>query len=100
MGHEDSLLLELTCSPCLRWVKDSDQILVVDERINTPTVLQGVEAAVWDWLMLGYNLPDVSELLAVLCNESQVLAETRLFGLLQGWLKSGWLNWQENKEHG
>jgi hypothetical protein len=100
MGHEGSSLLGLTCRPCVRWVKDSNQILIVDEQVNTPTVLRGVEAAVWDWLMLGYNLPDVTELLAVLCNESQSLAETRLCGLLQGWLKSGLLNRQDNKEHG
>ena len=100
MGHEDSSLLGLTCPPCVRWVKDSNQILIVDERVNTPTVLRDVEAAVWDWLMLGYNIPDVTELLAVLCNESPSLAETRLSGLLQGWLKSGLINWQDNKEHG
>jgi hypothetical protein len=100
MGHEDSSLLGLTCPPCLHWVKDSNQILIVDERVNTPTVLRDVEAAVWDWLMLGYNLADVTGLLAELCHESLSLAETRLFGLLQGWLKSGWLNWQDNKQHG
>jgi hypothetical protein len=100
MRHEDSALLILTCPPCLHWVKDSNQVLVVDERLNTATVLQGVEAAVWDWLMLGYNLADVTGLLAGLCHESQGLAETRLLGLLQGWLQSGWLNWQDHQQHG
>lgn len=90
---------QLTCCASLRWVKDSNQVLIVDDRLNTSITLYGVESTVWDWLMLGYNLSDLIDLLSVLCHESHAQAETWLVGLLQGWVKSGLINWQ-GQEHG
>jgi hypothetical protein len=89
----------LTCSPSLQWVKDSTQVLIVDDQENRITVLEGIESSVWDWMMLGYKSSDLITFLAVLCDETKSLAETRLAGILQGWIKTGLVGWQEEK-HG
>jgi hypothetical protein len=56
----------LTCPPSVRWVKDADQILVVNERRGTSVALRGAEAAIWDWLTLRYPYPTLVNLLAAL----------------------------------
>lgn len=73
----------------LYWVKDRDQILVVDEQDQQVHPLHSVEAAVWSWLALSYPYPKIVELLAAMLQISSLETEQRLGVIFQNWQKTG-----------
>jgi hypothetical protein len=80
-----------TCPEQIRWVKDSHQIILVDERQGKAFVLHGVEAAIWGWLSLRYAYPRLVKFVAVLLAVSATEAEQTLRATLQKWHAQGWL---------
>jgi hypothetical protein len=84
----DKQTVILACPTSIRWVKDADQILVVEERRGRLVVLRGAEAAVWDWLTLRYSYPQLVNLLAALQAIPGDEAESLLIEMLSAWQSS------------
>ncbi|HEX3049672.1 MAG TPA: hypothetical protein VHP83_03375 [Aggregatilineaceae bacterium] len=81
----------LTCPDQLRWVHDAQWIWIVDPRTGTTHCLDGIEAAVWGWMMLGYSYPRLVALLGPLLNLERLEAQQHLNTLLQTWISAGLL---------
>jgi hypothetical protein len=69
----------------LYWVKDRDQILIVDEEDQEIYTLQNVEAALWVWLTLGYSYPKIVELSAKMVGLPSMEMEQRLRVIFLRW---------------
>ncbi|NWJ47021.1 MAG: hypothetical protein HXX08_14255 [Chloroflexi bacterium] len=79
----------------IQWVQDSEEVLVVNEQCNESHSLRGVEAAVWNCLVLGYSYADLLELLANLLDLPKSEAATNLNGWLEKWQRVSLLQKQE-----
>jgi hypothetical protein len=73
----------------LIWVKDREQIIIIDEQSQEIYALYHVEAAVWSWLTLAYSYPRIVELLAAMLGIPCPEAEHRLQIMVQNWQKAG-----------
>ena len=83
--------LVYACPDSIYWVKDSTRIIVVDEQSRQVQLLTGVETAVWDWLMLGYDYSRLAGLTAVLLDIPLTQAKQHLHHQLQAWQQRGLL---------
>ena len=83
--------ITLTCPPHIHWVKDSGQILVVNEKKGAARILRGFEAAVWDYLMLGYSFPRLTATLGMLLDIPAREMEQKLAACLRNWQAGGLL---------
>lgn len=81
----------LTGSKGVYWVKDSAQVVVVDESSGKIFLLRGKEAALWSWLSLSYPYPKLAAMMSVLLGVSNAEAEQELETILQAWLSVGLL---------
>lgn len=73
------------------WVRDGGCVQVVDETRGANHTLTGVEAAVWDGLMLGYRDARLTAWLAGLLSLSTADAAAALTTTLQTWAQAGLL---------
>ena len=73
----------------LYWVRDREQIVIVDEQTQEIHTLIGVEAAVWTWLTFGHPYTKIVELLAATLELPMVETEQRLHVIFQTWKKAG-----------
>jgi hypothetical protein len=94
MSKSDSSIT-LSCPPAIHWVKDSGQIVVVDEKKPATWILQGFEAAVWDYLMLGYSFPKLTATLRTLLNVPIQEAEDKIAACIRNWQAGGLLDASE-----
>jgi hypothetical protein len=83
------------CPANIQWVRDAQQILLVDERSGQVHALQGVDAAIWSWLALAYPYPKVIGFLSLLLGVPVGEAEQRLATILQAWREAGLLDAEE-----
>ncbi|MEO8355190.1 MAG: hypothetical protein ABI621_04700 [Chloroflexota bacterium] len=73
----------------LYWVRDREQILIVDEQSQEIYALQHVEAAVWTWLALAYSYAKIVELSTAMLGVPSAEAEQRLQVIFQNWQNTG-----------
>ncbi len=80
-----------TCRPApgVVWTADAAQTLLVDRDAGLSWTLEGVEAAVWQWLAAGNSYERTLRLLGALLSLSREEAGRRLDAILQGWLDAG-----------
>lgn len=76
----------------LYWVKDQDQIFIIDEHSQEIYRMHHLEALVWTWLTLAYSYSKIVELLTALLVISSAEAEQRLRIIFQTWKNAGILN--------
>jgi hypothetical protein len=57
----------------IAWAQDKTCVWLVNEAENSVCALSGLEAAIWNWINLGYAYP------------------RELTGILHQWLAQGWL---------
>lgn len=86
------------CPPHIRWAYDAACILVVNEQTRQAHMLVAEEAAIWDWLMLGYSYAQLIQFIAASSDLPTVQAENHLRQQLQTWQESGLL--QKVAHHG
>ncbi|MBN1936022.1 MAG: hypothetical protein JW934_15240 [Anaerolineae bacterium] len=60
----DDKTIVYLCAPDIEWVRDKDQTILVDKRGQSWS-LEGIEAAAWDWLVLGYSYKDMVRFMRV-----------------------------------
>ena len=101
VGHESRIThhaLRFTsycCAPDIEWVQDASQVLLVDAARGRSWPLQGVEAAIWDWLSLGYRYEQIARFVSLALGTSMDEAERALCAVLRGWAGAGILQASE-----
>jgi hypothetical protein len=83
--------ITLTYPSTIHWVKDSGQIVVVDEKKSSTWILHGFDAAVWDYLMLGYSYPKLIETLYTLLDVPIQEVEEKVAVCIRTWQAGGLL---------
>ena len=88
------------CSPdAVDWVKDLDQVLIIDRRRRVSYLLRDEEAVVWGWLASAYSYSKIVRMLESLIAVSSSQAEDHLRGFIQKWCLADLLK-LESGEHG
>ena len=83
---------EVLISPdSVSWIKDREQIIVMDEQRQEVFVLLGVEAVVWSYLVLTYPYSKIVRSLTLMLEVSSEEAEKRLWTIFQKWIRAGLL---------
>lgn len=80
-----------TCPTHLYWADTPPFIHLVDESRQQTYQLDGPEAVIWQWVMLGFRYSRLLPLVAALLHLPQSTAEHQLRGLLAHWHAAGWL---------
>ena len=80
-----------SCPACVRWVRDTDQVVLVDEQRHCSQVLRGDEAMLWDWLALGYSYGTLLRQSAAVWETPEQEAACILAEYLASWHQHGWL---------
>lgn len=88
VGIHDALIVPDSIS----WVKDREQIIVLDEQRQEMFVLRGIEISVWGWLVLTYPYEKIVRSLTAMLEVSSEEAEQCLWTIFQKWLTAGILN--------
>lgn len=79
------------CAPTVCWVKDTDQTILVEEQSGHSWSLRGLEAVVWDLVVLKYPAGRIVEFLAALLDKPLEVAREELRSILQRWEEIGLL---------
>jgi hypothetical protein len=90
MSQSDSSIT-LTFPATIHWVKDSGQIIVVDEKKSGTWILHGFEAVIWDYLMLGCSYHKLMETISTLLDLPVQEAEEKVVTCIRTWKASGLL---------
>lgn len=88
------------CSPTIDWVKDAGLTLLVRADDRRAWSLYGVEAAIWDLLVLSYPFHKVVHLLSILLACTTGEAEEILATTLEEWETKGIVNAVEESKGG
>jgi hypothetical protein len=75
----------------IAWAQDKTCVWLVNEAENSVCALSGLEAAIWNWINLGYAYPRLVEMTAAYRAGSSAGAKRELTGILHQWLAQGWL---------
>jgi hypothetical protein len=86
------------CHTSIRWVRDSDRILLVDTRNQHVFQLAGEEAALWGWFSSGLTGSAVVPLLAELTGLPPADADARCREVLAQWRECGLLADRESPD--
>ena len=81
-----------TVSPHISWVVDRMKTILVHESTGKVSILQGIQAAVWSWLNLGYPYPILLEFIACLSKVSPSVAQVELDQMLIEWQGLGFVD--------
>lgn len=77
------------CRSNIVWVRDGHGLVLVGQEDGRACTLDGVEAAIWEWLALGHCHEGIIRLLEALLGASSEEARCVLSGTLQNWHGAG-----------
>ena len=89
---KDGLHAVLISTKPLMWVRDREQILVLDEQRREIHILQGAEAVVWLWLTQVYSYPRILGLLTTMLDLPFDQTEELLRAIFQNWRRTSLLD--------
>jgi len=78
-----------TCAPSIIWVRDADQMLLVDQETKQSWSLRGVSAVIWDLLAVGYSHQRIVPLLSLIISLPIEEVEQSFTKVLEKWLDEG-----------
>lgn len=90
--HTKSLAVEgvaYCCAPHVVWARDVERVILVDSQDGRSWALDGIEAAVWDWLATGYPYERVVHFVALTRKTLESEAGARLDSILRRWCDAG-----------
>ena len=87
------------CRPAIVWVREAGFTRVLDTERGLGWSLIGREAAVWDWLVLGYDVGRLTTFLAALLPAPRPEAERCLQAILAEWRAVGLLEVEGDRGH-
>ena len=77
------------CAPHIVWIRDADRVILVDPDNERSWLLHGIEAAIWDWLTVGYEYERIVGLLSLILQSSEDEAGATLTDALRRWCHAG-----------
>jgi len=77
------------CSPGIAWVKDADASILVEEESGRAWRLSGLKAAVWDWLVEGYEGARIARFVALARGIPHAEAWLFLETVVEEWAEAG-----------
>jgi hypothetical protein len=83
------VLDEFCCAPEVAWVRDADRVLVLEPATGRSWSLRGIEAALWDWLAIGYPYAKLVHLMSLALDSPRGAAEEQALELLHRWHDEG-----------
>jgi hypothetical protein len=96
----DNQWLTYGCAPAITWLRDADQILLIDAEREQFWSLRGVEAAIWDLMILAYPYEKTVHLLSLLLRNSTDEAEKVFLTTLDSWHYAGIIQVVEENKRG
>ena len=88
------------CVPSVNWLRDRDAIRLVDAGSARSWAFHGTDAIVWDLIATGYQLPQVSRMLAVIRSVSPLEAAALVSDMLRNWETQGLVAVSPGENHG
>lgn len=82
------------CAPDFVWVRDAERVIVVDSEGGRSWSLDGIEAAIWDWLAMGYSYPKIVGFVSLILKRSQDETGAVLQDTLRRWYRAGLVQWE------
>ena len=79
----------------LRWINDQDRIIIVDERSGLSHELDGLQAAIWDWLTFSPSHLQLVSYLVALSALPEDEAESMLKKIIEDWHQDNLLIMEE-----
>ena len=79
------------CVPTVAWVRELDHTRLLDLERRKSWRLDGLEASVWDLLVLGYAHRQVLAFLVAFLGITAEQSQARLLAMLGGWHEAGLL---------
>jgi hypothetical protein len=79
-------------TPTVVWLRDGNQVFLVDEERQTSSTLRGTEATIWDLVVLAYPYPNIVAFLSLLLHVSADEARIHLMAILGQWQAEGLVN--------
>ena len=80
---------EFSCAPGIVWVRDADRVLLANPAMGKSWSLGETEAALWDWLAMGYTYTEVVRLMSLALRISQSEAGETTRDVLLRWHGEG-----------
>ena len=87
IGHQDGVTYG--CRPSIVWTREQERTLLIDRETGASWTIEGMEAAVWDLLVLGYSYPRAARILSVLPGVRPEEAREVLLTTLAEWRREG-----------
>jgi len=84
-----------SATPAIVWVREVDHIRLIDRERGLCWKLTGIEAAIWDLLVLAYPFPKLAAFLAALHDVSVEEAKGVLLAVLATWQHQGILEFSD-----
>ena len=81
--------LIFACAPSIIWIRDVDQVLLVDQETKQSWSLRGVSAVVWDLVTVGHSHQRIVPLLSLIISLPIEEVERDLTKVLGKWLDEG-----------
>jgi hypothetical protein len=79
----------------LRWINDHERIIIVDERSESSYELEGLQAAIWDWLTFSPSHRQLVSYLVALSALPEDEAESTLLKIIADWHQDNLLIMEE-----
>ena len=89
MHAKQTLSIILRIPEDIRWVKDSNQIILLKEKDKENYFLQDVEAVIWSWLSCSYKYTKLVKMVSSLLLLSNEDSEILLSKIFNDWLALG-----------
>lgn len=104
MPHKTTLpddeCLTYCCAPAVAWLRDADQILLVDPARKQFWPIRGAEAAIWDFMILAYPYEKIVRFLSLLLGTSTGEAKKIFLAVLRDWQRRGVIQVVEENKRG
>jgi hypothetical protein len=73
----------------IAWVRDAGQTILTDGLGGRSWILQGLEAAAWDLVSLGYSFEEMAGTLALLAGTDHEQSRSMLLATVRRWAEMG-----------
>jgi hypothetical protein len=88
------------CRPGIVWTREQQRTLLIDRETGASWTIEGIEAAVWDLLVLGYSYPRAAKILSLLPGVPAEEAREVVSTTLTKWYREGILEVTEQVRDG
>jgi hypothetical protein len=77
------------CRPAIVWTREQQRTLLIDQETGASWRMEGIEAAVWDLMVLGYSYPRAAKIVSLLPGVPAGEAREIVSTTLAEWYREG-----------